>query len=242
MDVPELLQSVPIFSDLDNAGIETLSRVVARKVYPKDGVVFFENESGDSLFMILSGRVKVTILGDDGREIILTVLGPGDFFGEMSLLDNEPRSATAIATEETELVSLQRADFESVLADNKEIALGLIRVLTQRLRRADQQIETLALLDVYGRVARLIVDLAREEGRRLKDGRVAFRRVTHQEIANRIGTTRETVTRILKDLERAGRIKVEGKEIVVPADYEQAFNEVVRGGGQQKAAPSPEHS
>lgn len=242
MDVPELLQSVPIFSDLDNAGIETLSRVVARKVYPKDGVVFFENESGDSLFMILSGRVKVTILGDDGREIILTVLGPGDFFGEMSLLDNEPRSATAIVTEETELVSLQRADFESVLADNKEIALGLIRVLTQRLRRADQQIETLALLDVYGRVARLIVDLAREEGRRLKDGRVAFRRVTHQEIANRIGTTRETVTRILKDLERAGRIKVEGKEIVVPADYEQAFNEVVRGGGQQKAAPSPEHS
>lgn len=242
MDVPELLQSVPIFSDLDDAGIETLSRVVARKVYPKDGVVFFENESGDSLFMILSGRVKVTILGDDGREIILTVLGPGDFFGEMSLLDNEPRSATAIVTEETELVSLQRADFESVLADNKEIALGLIRVLTQRLRRADQQIETLALLDVYGRVARLIVDLAREEGRRLKDGRVAFRRVTHQEIANRIGTTRETVTRILKDLERAGRIKVEGKEIVVPADYEQAFNEVVRGGGQQKAAPSPEHS
>lgn len=225
MDVRELLRSVPIFSDLDDTGIETLERVIARKVYPKDGVVFFENEPGDTLFMILFGRVKVTILGDDGREIILTVLGAGDFFGEMSLLDNEPRSATAIATEETELVSLLRSDFEMVLADNKEIALGLIRVLTQRLRRADQQIETLALLDVYGRVARLIVDLAREEGRRLKDGRVAFRRATHQEIANRIGTTRETVTRILKDLERAGRIKVEGRELVVPADYEKVFDE-----------------
>lgn len=228
MDVRELLRSVPIFSDLGDAGIETLSRVVARKIYPKDGVVFFENEAGDTLFMILTGRVKVTILGDDGREIILTVLGPGDFFGEMSLLDNEPRSATAIATEETELVSLQRTDFEMVLSENKEIALGLIRVLTQRLRRADQQIETLALLDVYGRVARLIVDLAKEEGRRLKDGRVAFRRATHQEIANRIGTTRETVTRILKDLERAGRIKVEGRELVVPADYEKVFDEGLR--------------
>lgn len=228
MDVRELLRSVPIFSDLGDAGIETLSRVVARKVYPKDGVVFFENEAGDTLFMILTGRIKVTILGDDGREIILTVLGPGDFFGEMSLLDNEPRSATAIATEETELVSLQRTDFEMVLSENKEIALGLIRVLTQRLRRADQQIETLALLDVYGRVARLIVDLAKEEGRRLKDGRVAFRRATHQEIANRIGTTRETVTRILKDLERAGRIKVEGRELVVPADYEKVFDEGLR--------------
>jgi CRP/FNR family transcriptional regulator, cyclic AMP receptor protein len=225
MDVRELLRSVPIFSDVEDPGIETLTRVVARKVYPKDGVVFFENEAGDTLFMILTGRIKVTILGDDGREIILTVLGPGDFFGEMSLLDNEPRSATAIATEETELVSLQRADFETVLSDNKEIALGLIRILTQRLRRADQQIETLALLDVYGRVARLIVDLAKEEGRRLKDGRVAFRRATHQEIANRIGTTRETVTRILKDLERAGRIKVEGRELVVPADYEKVFDE-----------------
>jgi CRP/FNR family transcriptional regulator, cyclic AMP receptor protein len=225
MDVRELLRSVPIFSDVEDPGIETLTRVVARKVYPKDGVVFFENEAGDTLFMILTGRIKVTILGDDGREIILTVLGPGDFFGEMSLLDNEPRSATAIATEETELVSLQRADFETVLSDNKEIALGLIRILTQRLRRADQQIETLALLDVYGRVARLIVDLAKEEGRRLKDGRVAFRRATHQEIANHIGTTRETVTRILKDLERAGRIKVEGRELVVPADYEKVFDE-----------------
>ena len=86
---------------MEDPGIETLTRVVARKVYPKDGVVFFENEEGDTFFMILTGRIKVTILGDDGREIILTVLGPGDFFGEMSLLDNEPRSATAIATEET---------------------------------------------------------------------------------------------------------------------------------------------
>ena len=94
---------------------------------PKDTVVFFENEEGDFFFMILEGRIKVTILGDDGREIILSVLGPGDFFGEMALLDNEPRSATAIAIEETELLSLHRTDFQTALAENTEITTALIR-------------------------------------------------------------------------------------------------------------------
>jgi CRP/FNR family transcriptional regulator/CRP/FNR family cyclic AMP-dependent transcriptional regulator len=156
--------------------------------------------------------------------VILSVLGPGDFFGEMSLLDNEPRSATAIAVEDTELLSLQRNDFQSVLHDNESITGALIRVLTARLRRANHQISTLALLDVYGRVARVIMDMAKEEGRRLKDGRIAFRRATHQEIANRIGTTRETVTRMLKDLERQGLILVEGREFIVGPDFERSFD------------------
>ena len=115
--------------------------------------------------MIVDGRIKVTILGDDGREVILSVLGRGDFFGEMALLDNEPRSATAIAVEDTELLSLHRNDFQSVLTDNRSIMSALIKILTARLRRANHQISTLALLDVYGRVARVIVDTARDEGR-----------------------------------------------------------------------------
>jgi CRP-like cAMP-binding protein len=187
-------------------------------------VVFFENEEGDAMFMILDGRIKVTILGDDGREIILSVLAPGDFFGEMALLDNEPRSATAIAAEETELLLLHRTEFQGVLAQNSSISTALIRVLNQRLRRANHQISTLALLDVYGRVARVLLDMAREEGRRLKDGSIAFRRATHQEIANRIGTTRETVTRMLKDLERQGLIHIDGREIVLEPNFEQAFD------------------
>ena len=164
MDEKELLRTVPIFSELTDDDIVSLARLSIRKHYAKDAVVFFENEEGDFFFMILDGRIKVTILGDDGREVILSLLGPGDFFGEM------------------------------------------------------------ALLDVYGRVARVIVDMAREEGRRLKDGRIAFRRATHQEIANRIGTTRETVTRMLKDLERQGLIHVEGKELVVQPDFEKVFD------------------
>jgi CRP/FNR family cyclic AMP-dependent transcriptional regulator len=224
MDEREVLRTVPIFSELSDEDIASLAHLALRKRYPKDTVVFFENEEGDFFFTILEGRIKVTILGDDGREVILSVLGPGDFFGEMALLDNEPRSATAIAVEESELLSLHRNDFQSVLNDNRSITSALIRVLSARLRRANHQISTLALLDVYGRVARVIVDMAREEGKRLRDGRIAFRRATHQEIANRIGTTRETVTRMLKDLERQGLIHVEGKEIVVQPDFEKVFD------------------
>jgi CRP-like cAMP-binding protein len=224
MNDQELLRTVPIFSELSDKDIESLARVASRKKCPKDTVVFFENEEGDSFFMILQGRIKVTILGDDGREVILSVLGPGDFFGEMALLDNEPRSATAIAVEDSELLSLHRNDFQHVLGENAGITTALIRVLSARLRKANHQISTLALLDVYGRVARVILDMAREEGKRLKDGRISFRRATHQEIANRIGTTRETVTRMLKDLERQGMIQVEGKEIVLQPDFERSFD------------------
>ena len=224
MDERELLRTVPLFSELSEEALDSLSHLATRRRYPKDTVVFFENEEGDSLFMILEGRIKVTILGDDGREIILSMLAPGDLFGEMALLDNEPRSATAIAVEESELLLLQRGDFQTVITDNPGISAALIKVLSARLRRANHQISTLALLDVYGRVARVILDMAREEGRRLKDGRIAFRRATHQEIANRIGTTRETVTRMLKDLERQDLVKVEGREILLQPGFEKAFD------------------
>jgi CRP/FNR family transcriptional regulator, cyclic AMP receptor protein len=223
MDDRELLRTVPVFADLSDPDVESLSRLCTRRRYPKDTVVFFENEEGDFFFMIVEGRIKVTILGDDGREIILSVLGPGDFFGEMALLDYEPRSATAIAAEETELLCLHRNDLQTVLTDNRAILTSFIKVLTSRLRKANHQISTLALLDVYGRVARVIMEMAKEEGRRLKDGRIAFRRATHQEIANRIGTTRETVTRMLKEIERQGLIEIDGKEIVVQPDFEKAF-------------------
>jgi CRP-like cAMP-binding protein len=224
MDERELLRQVPLFSELNEQDVASLARLATRRRYPKDTVVFFEHEEGDFFFMILEGRIKVTILGDDGREIILSMLGSGDFFGEMALLDNEPRSATAIAVEDSELLSLHRTDFQGVLGENPAITTALIKILTARLRKANHQISTLALLDVYGRVARVILDMARDEGRRLKDGRIAFRRATHQEIANRIGTTRETVTRMLKDLERQGLIRVEGREIVLQPDFEKVFD------------------
>ena len=224
MDERELIRTVPIFSELSDEEVGAIARHATRRQFQKVAVIFFENEPGDTLYIVAAGRVRVSILGDDGREVILSVLGPGDFFGEMALLDNDPRSATTIAAEDTELLCLSRPDFEKVLRESPAMMMALIKVLTTRLRHANQQISTLALLDVYGRVARLIVEMAQEEGRRLKDGRIAFRRSTHQEIANRIGTTRETVTRMLKDLQRQKLVHVDGKEFVVGPDFEKAFD------------------
>ncbi|MCU0241584.1 MAG: Crp/Fnr family transcriptional regulator [Vicinamibacteria bacterium] len=224
MSDTEILRNLPIFSGLSDQDLAGLASLATRKFCPKDTVVFFENDQGDSFFAIVSGRIKVTILGDDGKEVILSVLGPGDFFGEMALLDDEPRSATAIAAVDTELLCLKRVEFHGAVQRNPTIVMGLMHVLTARLRKANHQISTLALLDVYGRVARVLLDIAREEGKRLKDGRIAFHRATHQELANRIGTTRETVTRMLKDLERQGLIQVDGRETFLQPDFEKVFD------------------
>jgi CRP/FNR family transcriptional regulator, cyclic AMP receptor protein len=224
MDDRELLRTVPIFSELTDAEITALARLTSRRRYDKDAVIFFENAPGDSLFVIVEGRVRVTILGDDGREIILSLLGPGDFFGELALIDNEPRSATTIAAEDAELLCLSRSDFEAAVKEHASITKGLLAVVAARLRHANHQISTLALLDVYGRVARVLLEMAREEGKRLKDGHISFRRPTHQEIASRIGTTRETVTRMLRDLQRQGLVHVEAREMVVGPDFEKQFD------------------
>src|SRR3970282_2081565 len=177
----ELFRQVPLFSGLADEDLESLISVATRRKFPKDAVIFFEHDLGDALFMILSGRVKVTILSDDGREIILSVLGEKDFFGEMSLLDNEPRSATAIAMEDTEVVILHQKEFLSIVEKRPRILVLLLAVLSSRLRKANHQIGSLALLDVYGRVASVLLDMAKESGVRLKDGRICFRRPTRSE-------------------------------------------------------------
>ena len=219
----DLFREVPLFADLDDADLDSLIAVATRRKFSKDSVIFFEHDPGDSLFMILSGRVKVTILSDDGREIILSVLGDKDFFGEMSLLDNEPRSATAIAMEDTEVVILHQKEFLSIVERRPRILVLLLAVLSSRLRKANHQIGSLALLDVYGRVASVLLDMAKESGVRLKDGRVCFRRPTHQEIANMIGATRETVSRMISDLHRQGYIEISGKNVIIQGQFAKEF-------------------
>ena len=211
----EAFRQVPLFAGLEDEDLESLISVASRRKYPKDGVIFFEHDVGDALFMILSGRVKVTILSDDGREIILAMLSDSDFFGEMSLLDDEPRSATAIALQETEIVVLHQRDFLSIVEKRPRVLINLLSVLSSRLRKANQQIGNLALHDVYGRVARILLEMASEDGTRQPDGRVTFRRPTHQEIANMIGATRETVSRMISDLHRQGYIEISGKNVII---------------------------
>jgi CRP/FNR family transcriptional regulator/CRP/FNR family cyclic AMP-dependent transcriptional regulator len=219
----DLFREVSLFSDLEDADLESLIAVATRRKFPKDSVIFFEHDPGDALFVILSGRVKVTILSDDGREIILSVLGEKDFFGEMSLLDNETRSATAIAMEDTEVVILHQREFLSIVEKRPRILVLLLAVLSSRLRKANHQIGSLALLDVYGRVAGVLLDMAKESGVRLKDGRICFRRPTHQEIANMIGATRETVSRMISDLHRQGYIEISGKNVIIQGQFTKEF-------------------
>ncbi len=219
----EFLQSVPLFSRLEEASVDGILRLTRRRSFRKDEIIFQENEVGDSLFVILRGRVRVAIFGDDGKEVTLSTLSDGDFFGEMALLDLEPRSATTVAEEDCELLSLQRDDFRRALSQDPGMSASLIQVLADRLRKANHQISTLALLDVYGRVARVIQELAEEEGRRLKDGRVVVRRPTHIDIAHRIGSSRETVTRMMRDLEVNGHIETQGREIFLRPDFQRLF-------------------
>ena len=219
----DLLRQVPLFSGLDEEDIQSLIGAVTRRKYPRDAVIFFESDPGDAMFMIIAGRVKVTILSDDGREIILSILSDRDFFGEMALLDNEPRSATAIAVQDTEVAVIHQKDFLSIVEKRPRVAINLLSALSDRLRKANHQIGSLALLDVYGRVAGVLLEMASDTGIRLKDGRIRFRRPTHQEIANMIGATRETVSRTISDLHRQGYIEIAGKNVIIQDQFAKEF-------------------
>ncbi len=210
MSAADVLKRVPLFSDLAEADLERFAEVTREREYPKNSVILFEDDPGDALYVVSSGQVKVVLIGEDGREVILSVLGDGDFFGEMALIDDEPRSAHVIAMRDSQLLVLRRDDFQAQLEANPKIALKLLRVLVQRLRGADQKIGGLVLLDVNGRVARLLLDLADESG-----GPKITRRLTHHTIAQMIGSSRETVSRAMRELVDRGLIDVTRREIAI---------------------------
>jgi CRP-like cAMP-binding protein len=203
----------PLFADLDDRELTAIANVAKSRRYAKDDVVFYADESGDIFCLIREGQVKVTMISPEGKEIILKLLGPGDFFGEMALLDDEPRSATVVATEPLELITIWRNDFLQILAENFDITRKVLAELSRRLRSASSRIESLATMDVYGRLARFFLDLARDHGKMLDSGYVAVTRPTHQSIANMIGTSRETVSRLIHDLMRQNLLISEGKTI-----------------------------
>jgi CRP/FNR family cyclic AMP-dependent transcriptional regulator len=181
------------------------------KNYPKNAVVLTEGEMGDSLYIIESGRVKVFIGDEDGREIILKILGPGDFFGEMSLVDKQPRSASVTSLDASVFHILSHNAFEKCVEQAPRIATLVMNVLAQRVREADKKIGTLALMDVYGRVASTLLELAVFTNGKLMVGE----RLSQQDLANMVGASREMVNRILKDLADRGFIAVESKSITI---------------------------
>jgi CRP-like cAMP-binding protein len=210
--VTEVLRRVPLFSEIPPADYQRVVDVARERSYPKNSVILFEDDPGDALYVVGSGQVKVVLIGEDGREVILSVLGEGEFFGEMALIDDEPRSAHVIAMEDSMLVVLRREDFQPILASTPAIAIALLRELSRRLRRVDEKVGSLVLLDVNGRVARLLLEMAEESG----GGDHLARRLTHHTIAQMIGSSRETVTRLLSEMKRKELIRIEGSMLVIP--------------------------
>jgi len=211
----DLLRQVSLFEGLSEDELRALGEVAITRQYPKGNVILLAEEEGDTMYVILRGKVKIALISEDGREIILEIFQEHDFFGEMALLDSEPRSATVIAMEETELLMLRRPEFLDLIRRIPEIATKLLSEMTSRLRRADRKIESLALLNVTGRIAGTLLQLAEQNGESTKEGTIVRNRPTHQELANMSGTTRETVTRVLKRLERDGYIASLGRDLLI---------------------------
>ncbi|MDP1716996.1 MAG: cyclic nucleotide-binding domain-containing protein [Burkholderiales bacterium] len=208
---PQLLRTVPLFSSLDDEQLRVLSPFVQLRSYPRSTFILRAGEETDALYVILSGRVKVLIPDEEGHEVILTMMGPHEFFGEMGLLDDQPRSASVETLEVCDMLRFSKAGFMNCLKDNFELAMMVIRNLVRRLRDADRKIESLALIDVYGRVARLIIDMAEEI-----DGQwIVQRAPPKQEIAHMIGASREMVSRVVKDLQLKGLIRTEKRKIFI---------------------------
>lgn len=206
-----VLRNVPLFSDLDQVELERLSRVATRRRAGRGEQVVRSGESADALLILLTGRAKVTNFDEEGREIILAWLGPGEFFGEMGLIDGSARSASVVAVENCELLSIGKNEFQRCMQDNFQVAQKLMQILVRRLREADRNIESLALLDVYGRVARLLLDLSEEiDGKRL-----VTQKISKQDMARMIGASREMVSKVMRDLEVGGYIISEGDQITI---------------------------
>jgi CRP/FNR family transcriptional regulator, cyclic AMP receptor protein len=206
-----VLKTVPLFASFPEDQLRMLAMLVMRKSAPRSSTIVARGDPTDSLYIVVSGRLKVMMSDSEGKEVILAILGPGEFFGEMGLIDDEPRSATVVTIEPCELLSVAKREFKKCLAENFEMAQAVMRGLVKRLREADRKIGSLALLDVYGRVAHLLLDMAENV-----DGeKVVTKRLPKQDIAKMVGASREMVSRVMKDLQTSGYIEIRGTTIVV---------------------------
>ena len=201
----DLIRRVPLFSTLTQAQAESVAEAVVKRRYKRGEVIVEQGKKSNFLAIVLTGRARVVTTDSRGREVILATMNPGDYVGEMSLIDNQPHSATVKAEVQTDVLILGRTEFARCLPENTSMAYAVMKGLVQRLRHADRKIESLALMDVYGRVARALLEFARTD----KDGQLFIKdRVSRQDVAKMIGASREMVSRVMKDLEDRGFIEV----------------------------------
>ncbi|MGB3070882.1 MAG: Crp/Fnr family transcriptional regulator [Ottowia sp.] len=208
----DLIRRVPLFSMLTDAQAASVAEAVVKRRFKRGENIVEQGKKTNALFILLNGRARVVTADGRGREVILATLHSGDHIGEMSLIDNEPHSATVRAEVQTDLLMLGRLEFARCLPENSSMAYAVMRGLVQRLRQADRKIESLALMDVYGRVARSLLEAASETN----EGEMVIRdRVSRQDIAKMVGASREMVSRVMKDLEERGFIKTQENGLIL---------------------------
>jgi CRP-like cAMP-binding protein len=213
-----ILSSINIFSDLSDNELENLQKVFKPRNYLKNSMIILEEEYGDLVFVVKTGTIKITRVNDEGKEVILALLGPGEIFGELAILDGEARSANALAQENCQLLAINKEDFLDILKHNFSISYSLMCELAKRLRKSDQQIEALSLSDAEHRIGVSLLNLAEDMGV-IRKGKVTIQNLPfQQDIANMAGTSRETVSRVMKILENKDMISKEGHTLVIP-DY-----------------------
>ena len=200
----DLLRRVPLFSLLTVAQAEVISGAVIKRRFKRGEALVEQGQKSNALFILLTGRARVMTSDSRGREVILAALAQGDYLGEMSIIDNEPHSATVRAEVQTDVLMLGRAEFARCLTENASMSLVVMRGLVKRLRHADRKIESLALLDVYGRVAHALLDFAVSDAQ----GQLVIKdKISRQDLAKMVGASREMVSRVMKDLEERGFIE-----------------------------------
>ena len=190
-------KQVSFFADLPEEEIQALSPITKRRTFRAGEVIFHRDDPGQVLYMIKEGKVKICIISPDGQEVSLTVFGKGEYFGEFALLDGLPRSTDAVALERVECYTLQRSDFHNTILKNPKIAILILEALSKRLRNTNQMVEDLIFLDVYGRVAKKLLELADAHGVKVDDGVRIDVRLTQQELAAMVGASRESVNKVL---------------------------------------------
>jgi CRP/FNR family transcriptional regulator/CRP/FNR family cyclic AMP-dependent transcriptional regulator len=222
--VEEFVSNVPLFKELTHRDREAIcAAMVARDFEPAEVIVRENDQETQSFFIIAAGKVNVAVMTSEGKQAILATLGKGDFFGEMAILDGEPRSASVIAASKCTLLMLYRRSFIDILYKFPRITIEMLIAMSQRLRQADKHMNTLSLMSVYGRVAEVLLHLARDSGEREGDMIVINNRPTHHVIADMAGTSRETVSRILSQLQKKHYISIDRNRIVI-INEEKLYN------------------
>ncbi|MDT8334706.1 MAG: cyclic nucleotide-binding domain-containing protein [Desulfurivibrionaceae bacterium] len=210
----DVLVTSAIFSGINARDLDKIKEAAVKKIYPKNTIILSEGDLTDSLYLVASGKVKVTIIDEHGKEIILSILGPGDYFGEMTALeDGSARSACVVTREKSEVLVLAKKEFRKIISGNPDIVFGLLKDSIERLREANKKIESLALMDVYGRVARLFLQMAKPDS--ITGKQIIEDKLTHQDIANMVGSSREMISRVMKELCRGDYVSVNNKIITI---------------------------